>query len=97
MGGTAEVLPASRLRKRMAREVDVGERRAGAAEQSRRTIESSSIRGRNQRQTKGRPDQTGGVTRVLVASEPTRPNWVGVVVFVVGIALVAGRCGAAVG
>jgi len=32
MGGTADVLPASRLRKRMAREVDVGERRA---EQSR--------------------------------------------------------------
>jgi hypothetical protein len=78
MGGTAEVLPASRLRNRMAREVDVG---------VLRTIEA--IRGRDhQRQIKGRPDQTGGVTRALVASER---------LVVVDFAFVAGRFGAAVG
>jgi hypothetical protein len=52
-----------------------------------RTIEA--IRGRDhQRQIKGRPDQTGGVTRALVASER---------LVVVDFAFVAGRFGAAVG
>lgn len=99
MGGTAEVLPASRLRKRMAREVDVGEReRGGQSERGSSRVDSRTRSKADRRQT--RPDQTRPeqpVTRVRVASEPTLQSCAGVVDVVVGFALVAGRFGAALG
>jgi len=69
MGGLAEVLPASRLRKRMAREVDVGERSREDDHVDSRTRPRQA----DQRQT--RPDRVLDSCACRLRTHPAALTW----------------------